>query len=107
MYSDPQKASDMTRAADGPRSADLNAACGFRLCLTAMGLAVLASVLAPTGFASIFATFLLIAGIVRGTAAAIGQDPFWADHLNRWDETIILFFLGLLTHFAGQFFSGL
>lgn len=47
-------------------------------------------------FGKTLALFLSVSGLLRGTAAAIAADEFWAKDLNRWDEAAILIMLGML-----------
>lgn len=80
------------------RPVGVNALFALRLVLLVQALALIAFLCGPTHFWTLFSTFLLFASIVRGTTAALLQEPLWGDHLNRWDEAAMLIGSGVLVH---------
>ncbi len=74
------------------------ATCLFRVFAIVLAGLIFASLIDVADFGTTFAIFLSISGILRGTAATIGADDFWAQDLNRWDETALLVLLGMLVY---------
>lgn len=72
----------------------------FRLVMIVLGGVVFAFLIDIADFAFMLSTFLSVSGIFRGTAAAIAEDPFWGRDLNRWDEAVVLIFLGVIVYWA-------
>ena len=78
---------------DGPTTV-----CLFRVAAIVVG-GIIFSVFVDVGDPPIvFAAFLSTAAMLRGTAAALAGDEFWAYSLNRWDEAALLTFVSFLSY---------
>ena len=82
------------------------AICGFRLAAIILAGVIFAFLIDLADFPFMFATFLSVSGILRGTAAAIAADEFWAHDLNRWDEAAALIILSVLVFWIGGLSGG-
>lgn len=75
--------------------------CCFRLGAIIVAGLIFASLIDIADFAVTLAAFFSVGGILRGTAAAIGNDELLARSLNRWDEAAILIALSFMVYWAG------
>ena len=81
---------------------DATISCCFRMAAIAFAGTVFAFLINVQDFTELFATFLSVSGLLRGTAAAIASDEFWAGELNRWDEAAFLICLSVIVYWAGS-----
>ena len=81
---------------------DATISCCLRMAAIVLAGMVFAFLIDIQDFIVLFATFLSISGVVRGTAAAIAADEFWAGDLNRWDEAAFLISLSVIIYWTGS-----
>lgn len=80
---------------------DSTISCCLRVAAIVLAGMVFALFIDIQDFTVLFATFLSVSGLLRGTAAAIAADELWAGQLNRWDEAAVLISLSVIVYWMG------